>query len=170
MAGSSTINYDQNVVASERSQGFHNRAIINLMKAYGNIHNDVEIVLEFYFHACAISMCCREMARTFTVFANQGKLIGSGEEMLSAQRTKRTKRTKRINAIMQTCGFYDKAGEFSFRVGLPGKSGVGGGIAAVHPSDFSVAVWSPKLNPKGNSSSGILALERLTDITGTSIF
>ena len=81
-----------------------------------------------------------------------------------------TSQTKRINAIMQTCGFYDEAGEFSFRVGLPGKSGVGGGIVAVYPNMYSVAVWSPKLNEKGNSTIGMRALELLTEITGSSIF
>ena len=164
MSGNASINYDEQVADSERSQAYHNRAIVNLMKAFGNIHNDAEAVLDFYFDACSINMSCRELARTFTVFANQGKLIGSSEEILSARRTKRT------NAIMQTCGFYDEAGDFSFRVGLPGKSGVGGGIAAVHPSKFSVAVWSPPLTEKGNSKSGILALELLTNITGSSIF
>lgn len=164
LAGISTISYDRSVAESERAKGYHNRAIINLMKAFGNIHNDVETVLNFYFDACSISMSCRELARTFTTFANQGKLIGSGAEILSARRT------KRINALMQTCGFYDESGDFSFRVGLPGKSGVGGGIAAVHPSKFGVAVWSPPLNKKGNSASGVLALELLTDITGSSIF
>jgi len=134
------------------------------MKAFGNIHNDVEQVLDFYFKACSISMSCSKLSRTFTVFANQGKLIHNGEQVLSPRRT------KRINAIMQTCGFYDEAGDFSFRVGLPGKSGVGGGIAAVHPFKFGVAVWSPPLNEKGNSKSGMLALEFLTSITGSSIF
>lgn len=164
MAGCSTINYDKEVANSEQSQGYHNRAIINLMKAFGNIHNDVEEVLDFYFKACSISMSCAELSRTFTLFANQGKLIHNEERILSARRT------KRMNALMQTCGFYDEAGDFSFRVGLPGKSGVGGGIAAVHPSKFGVAVWSPPLNEKGNSKSGILALEILTNITGSSIF
>jgi glutaminase len=164
ISGNPSIGYDKQVADSERSQAYHNRAIINLMKAFGNIHNDAEAVLDFYFDACSISMSCHGLAQTFTVFANQGKLIEIGEVILSARRT------KRINAIMQTCGFYDEAGDFSFRVGLPGKSGVGGGIAAVHPSKFSVAVWSPPLNEKGNSKSGILALELLTNITGSSIF
>ena len=79
-------------------------------------------------------------------------------------------RSKRINAIMQLCGFYDEAGEFSFRVGLPGKSGVGGGIVAVHPEHFSIAVWSPRLNNKGNSYRGMRFLEQFTTQTGLSVF
>ena len=71
---------------------------------------------------------------------------------------------------MQTCGFYDEAGEFSFEVGLPGKSGVGGGIVAIHPEQYAVAVWSPILNKKGNSELGMAALEKLTTMTGLSIF
>ncbi|WP_420575452.1 glutaminase [Ekhidna sp.] len=164
MAGNSTINYNKKVAASEKAGGYSNRAMINLMKGYGNIHNDPEDVLDFYFDTCSLSMSCRELAQTFVVFANQGKLLRDEERVLSEVHT------KRINAIMQTCGFYDEAGEFSFRVGLPGKSGVGGGIVAVYPNMYSVAVWSPKLNEKGNSTAGMRALELLTEITGSSIF
>lgn len=164
IAGKETIDYDENVASSEKSRGYHNRAMINLIKAFGNIRNDVEEVLDFYFYSCSLSMSCRELAKTFMLYANQGRLMDSGEQILSA------KQTKRINAVMQTCGFYDEAGEFSFRVGLPGKSGVGGGIAAIYPSMYSVAVWSPKLNKKGNSTAGMESLEILTDITGSSIF
>ncbi|WP_424963852.1 glutaminase [Ekhidna sp.] len=164
IAGNSTIDYNEKVAASEKEQGFNNRAMINLMKGYENIHNDVEDVLDFYFDTCSLSMSCRELAQTFLMFANQGKLLKEDEKVLSEVHT------KRINAIMQTCGFYDEAGEFSFRVGLPGKSGVGGGIVAVYPNMYSVAVWSPKLNEKGNSTAGMRALELLTEITGSSIF
>lgn len=164
IAGNSTISYNEKVASSEKELGFNNRAMINLMKGYNNIHNDVEDVLDFYFDTCSLSMSCRELAQTFLMFANQGKLLKEDERVLSEVHT------KRINAIMQTCGFYDEAGEFSFRVGLPGKSGVGGGIVAVYPNMYSVAVWSPKLNEKGNSTAGMRALELLTEITGSSIF
>lgn len=164
VAGDPTIDYNKKVAASEKAEGHHNRAMINLMKGYGNITNDVETVLDFYFDTCSISMSCQELARTFLLYANRGEVIETGEVIISPHRT------KRINAIMQTCGFYDEAGEFSFRVGLPGKSGVGGGIVAVYPNMYSVAVWSPKLNEKGNSTAGMRALELLTEITGSSIF
>ncbi len=164
LAGTDLIQVDERVAASEAQWGHRNRALISLMKSFRNIENDIEIVLDFYFHTCSIAMSCQELARTFLLFANQGKVFATGKEILSPSRT------KRINAIMQTCGFYDEAGEFSFRVGLPGKSGVGGGIVAVHPGYYAVASWSPPLNPKGNSALGMSALEMLTTNTGLSIF
>ena len=164
IAQNTSIGYDEKIALSEKTQGFNNAAMVNLMKAYGNIHNDIEEVLDFYFYTCSLSMSCEELAKTFIIFSNHGCIQETGEQVLSV------KRTKRINALMQTCGFYDEAGEFSFRVGLPGKSGVGGGIVAIYPNKYSVAVWSPKLNPKGNSTAGMLALELLTDLTGSSIF
>jgi glutaminase len=164
IAGQADINFNEKVAQSEKAWGFRNAALVNLMKAFGNIFADVEEVLDFYFHQCALEMSCRELANTFMLYANHGKLFDSGEEILT------TSQTKRLNAVMLTCGFYDEAGEFSFRVGLPGKSGVGGGIAAIYPGKFSVAVWSPRLNEKGNSALGMLALEELTTQTGLSIF
>lgn len=164
MANNDTICYDESVAASEKTRGYHNKAMINLMKAFGNIHNDIDVVLDLYFHTCSLSLSCKELAATFLTYANHGMVACSEELLLSA------KRTKRINALMQTCGFYDEAGEFAFKVGLPGKSGVGGGIVAVHPGKYSVAVWSPKLNIKGNSTAGIHALELLTNMTQSSIF
>lgn len=164
LADCQSIQYDESVAESEASCGFRNRSIIHLMKSFGNIRCDVEEVLDLYFHACSIAMSCRELARTFSVFANGGSLVGTGENLINARRT------KRINAVMQTCGLYDEAGEFAFRVGLPAKSGVGGGITAVHPGRYAVAVWSPRLNETGNSAAGFRALELLTDQTGLSIF
>ncbi|MEP5613947.1 MAG: glutaminase [Cyclobacteriaceae bacterium] len=164
ISGCPTISYDEKIAKSEKEEGYHNRAMANLIKSHGNIKNDVEEVLDFYFDTCSLSMSCKELAETFTLYANHGKLLPKGTEVFTS------KRTKRINALMLTCGFYDEAGEFSFRVGLPGKSGVGGGIAAIYPGKYSVAVWSPKLNKKGNSATGIAALELLTDITGSSFF
>ena len=109
-------------------------------------------------------MSCAELSKAFEIYANSGASFNSEEQIITSRKT------KRVNAIMQTCGFYDEAGEFSFRVGLPGKSGVGGGIVAVHPGQYTVTVWSPPLNPKGNSELGMYALERLTTLTGLSIF
>ena len=109
-------------------------------------------------------MTCRELSESFLFLANNGIVPYSGKPILSFSRTKRT------NALMQTCGFYDEAGQFAFKVGLPGKSGVGGGIVAVHPQRYSIAVWSPRLNPKGNSQKGILFLEEFITKTKLSIF
>lgn len=164
MTGDSTIDFDTKVAASEETQGYRNFAMVNYLKSFGNIENDVEEVLDFYFHQCSIAMSCKELAQSFIIFANSGKTLDSDREFLTGRQV------KRINALMQTCGFYDEAGEFSFEVGLPGKSGVGGGIVAVNPLHFSTAVWSPPLNPKGNSALGMAALERLTTLTGYSIF
>ncbi|MDR6301257.1 glutaminase [Mesonia maritima] len=159
-----SIEYDFAVAASEKKHGYRNIALVNYMKALGNIDNDVDEILDFYFHQCSISMSTKQLAKAFMIFANEGRILETNERVLKPNSV------KRINAIMQTCGFYDEAGEFSFRVGLPGKSGVGGGIVALHPQQYSVAVWSPLLNEKGNSEKGMRALEELTTLTGLSIF
>ena len=125
---------------------------------------DIERVLHFYFLQCSIEMSCYDLSKAFLPFANHKQAFTFEGITLTASQV------KRINAIMQTCGFYDEAGEFSYLVGLPGKSGVGGGIAAVYPLRYSVAVWSPRLNQKGNSVMGIKALELLTTQTQESIF
>lgn len=164
LSGVPTIEYNLRVSASEREKGYLNAAIANILKYYGNIHNDIEDVLRFYFRMCSVEMSCRELAQAFIPFANHKEPFSFEGYSLSSSRV------KRINSLMQTCGFYDEAGEFSFLVGLPGKSGVGGGIAAIHPARYSVAVWSPRLNPKGNSIMGMKALELLTTKTEESIF
>ena len=156
--------YDEEVAASEIATAYVNASLANMMKSYGNIHNEVDKVLNFYCHQCSVAMSCEDLAHAFLAFADEGCLYKTNTRILTKSQV------KRINAIMQTCGFYDEAGEFSFRVGLPGKSGVGGGIVAVHPKCYSVAVWSPKLNKKGNSVLGMKTLELLTTKTGTSIF
>jgi len=164
ITGNDKIDYDYTVAASEKSTGYRNYALVNYMKALGNIKNEVEPIVDFYFHQCSLSMSCAELATAFMIYANKGRILDTGEKILSKTKN------KRVNALMQTCGFYDEAGEFSFEVGLPGKSGVGGGIIAIHPSRYSVAVWSPILNEKGNSELGMAALEKLTTLTGLSIF
>jgi len=156
-----SVNYNQAVVKSEKETGFTNFAIANMIKSYKNLNNNVDEVLDLYFHACSIEMNCKELTNTFLLFANEGTIPHTNERILTKSRT------KRMNAIMQTCGFYDEAGQFAFKVGLPGKSGVGGGIIAIHPNKYSVAVWSPKLNNKGNSFKGMKFLELLTNETGS---
>ncbi len=158
------IAFNESVAQSELSVGYRNTALINLMKAFGNIDNDIELVLDLYCYMCSLEMTCQELSRAFLFLANDGIDPITQHQVLSLTRS------KRVNAIMQTCGFYDEAGEFSFRVGLPGKSGVGGGIVAVHPEHFSIAVWSPRLNIKGNSYRGMKFLEQFTTQTGLSVF
>jgi len=164
ISGTVDIDYSLRVAESERLTGFNNYALANLMKGFGNLHHDVNDVLDVYFHLCSIEMSCQQLAKTFMFLAWKGKCAITGEQVVTAQRA------RRINSIMQMCGFYDEAGEFAFRVGLPGKSGVGGGIIAVHPGKYSVAIWSPGLNEKGNSFKGMKMLEAITTRVQSSIF
>lgn len=157
------LNYSSLIAESEQSVGYRNIALCNFIKSFGNIKNDPQEVLDFYFRLCSLEMSCRELSHTFLYLANGGRKL-DGEEILNGSQA------KRINALMQTCGFYDESGEFSFKVGLPGKSGVGGGIIAIHPGRYTIGVWSPRLNDKGNSYRGIKFLERFTTCTKLSIF
>jgi glutaminase len=158
------IEYSARIAASEKSTSFRNTAVVNLMKSFGNIKNDIDEVMDFYFNLCSIEMTCKELARTFLFLATDGKDPFTDKIITSPSKS------KRINSIMQLCGFYDEAGEFSFRVGLPGKSGVGGGIVAILPDKYCIVVWSPRLNSKGNSYKGMKFLEMFTTETETSIF
>lgn len=164
LAHNKKIGFNEKVAASEKEYGFRNTALANFLKSFGNIRHDVDEVLDLYFHICSIEMSCKDLANSFVLFANHGKFPSTDEALLTKSQT------KRLNAVMQTCGFYDEAGEFSFTVGLPGKSGVGGGIVALHPHRYAVATWSPRLNAKGNSVMGMKALELLTTKLGSSIF
>lgn len=164
LCGSSDIRYNEQVARSERETAYLNAAIANLLKYHKNIECGVEEVLHLYLLACSLEMNCQELAKAFLAFANhREEFCYAGIELTRSQ-------IKRMNAVMQTCGFYDEAGEFSYLVGLPGKSGVGGGIAALCPMRYSVAVWSPRLNSRGNSVMGMKALEELTTMTNESIF
>lgn len=175
LSGSSEVDYDYAVAASERATGFTNIALANFLKAQGNLHHPVEQVVDAYFHHCSLSMSCLELARSFLFLANHGILPHPTSQLINQSTNQPTRllsisQTKRLNAVMLTCGFYDEAGEFAFRVGLPGKSGVGGGIAAIMPGHWAAAVWSPEINRFGNSVRGMKALELLTTLTGESIF
>ena len=158
------IHIDRNVAQSEKETGFRNIALANFMKSFGQMDNPVDHVLGAYFHHCAIAMSCRQLARAGLYLAFSGRNPVSGHHIVSAERA------RRINALMLTCGHYDASGEFAFRVGLPGKSGVGGGILAVAPGQASIAVWSPGLDTVGNSRLGALALEKLAREMKWSIF
>lgn len=164
LAGESAIHFDDEVAASEKATGFRNQSLAWFLKSCGNLHSDVDTVLDVYFHQCSIAMNCRELSRAFLFLANHGEHPYTGEALLTRSQA------KRLNAILLTCGFYDQAGEFAFRVGMPGKSGVGGGVAAFIPGELAIAVWSPELNEYGNSVVGMQALEWFTTRTGRSIF
>ena len=164
LSGTDDVYYDRRVAQSERDNADRNMALAYFMKSFGNIHNDVETLIDVYCHQCSIAMSCADLARSFLVFANRGINPHTGTRILSESQS------KRIGAVMATCGFYDESGDFAYRVGLPGKSGVGGGIAAYMPGKLSVAVWSPELNSYGNSLAGIEFFERFTTDIRSSIF
>ena len=164
LAQDSSITIDEKVAASEKRTGFRNTALANYMKSFGVIDNPVDYTLGVYFHHCAIAMTCRQLATAGRFLAHNGRIPATGHSVVSAERA------RRINAIMLTCGHYDGSGEFAYRVGLPGKSGVGGGILAVAPGKASIAVWAPGLDAAGNSHLGRVALERLTQRMGWSVF
>lgn len=158
------IDVDSVVAGSEWTHGHHNAAIAHLLKSHGTIEGDVNALLQLYFRQCALRMSCRDLARAFLPMANRGVSPLLEEAVLTEAQA------KRINALMLTCGMYDSVGSFAYRVGLPAKSGVGGGIVAVMPQRFAVAVWSPELDLSGNSLVGVQALQLLTQITRLSIF
>ena len=164
LSGNRDVHYNRAVAASERRTSHRNAAMAHLMKAFGNLNNSVDDVLDAYCRHCAIEMNCVELARAVTFLAHGGTHPEGRAAVLD------TSLAKRLNALMLTCGTYDAAGDFAFRVGLPAKSGVGGGIVAVMPGECGVCVWSPALEPSGNSLAGSLALERFTTLTGRSIF
>jgi len=163
LTGDVTINFNKEVAYSEKITGFKNYAAANLLKSFKNLNNPVDEVLDFYFHQCAIEMTCSQLSNAFYLFANNGKCLQNKLHITDRQ-------AKRVNALMLTCGFYDEAGEFAFEVGLPGKSGVGGGIVALLPDYFVITTWAPGLNKKGNSKLGMLALQEFTTKTKLSIF
>ena len=158
------LQFDEEVAASEAATGFRNIALANFMKSFGKLDNDVAPVLDLYFHQCAVAMSCRQLARA------TGFLCNDGGHPLDERPLVSERQARRLNALMLTCGTYDAAGEFAFRIGLPCKSGVGGGIVAVLPDVLSLCVWSPGLDDTGNSLLGMKALERFVAHTGLSVF
>jgi glutaminase len=164
LADDDTIAIDHQVAASERATGFRNFALANYMKSFGNLHHGPELALGVYFHQCAIAMSCRQLAMAGRFLANGGQHPATGHSVVLGERA------RRIASLMLTCGHYDGSGDFAFRVGIPGKSGVGGGILGIVPGVASMAVWSPGLNANGNSKLGSIALEKLARTMNWSIF
>jgi glutaminase len=164
LADEDDIVIDQDVARSEAATGYRNFALANFMRSFGTLGHQVDHVLGVYFHQCAIAMSCRQLAKAGLFLA------ANGADPVTGHRVVPHLRARRINAVMLTCGHYDGSGDFAYHVGLPGKSGVGGGILAVAPGKASIAVWSPGLNANGNSLLGSLALEMLANRTGWSVF
>jgi len=164
LAGNKKIKFDEEVARSEREAGHWNAAIANFLKAHGNLKSDVDRVLDAYFHQCSIAMSCRDLVRAGSFLANRGVDQRTGERITTERES------KRINAVMMTCGLYDAVGSFAYRVGIPAKSGVGGGILGIIPGFLAVAVWSPGLDATGNSLAGVKALELFTTRIHKSVF
>jgi glutaminase len=158
------VHFDEEVAASEAATGYRNRALGHFMKSFGKLDNDVDTVLDAYFHHCSVSMSCRQLAHAIGFLCRDGQHPFSGDPLLNERQT------RRINALMLTCGTYDAAGDFAYSIGLPCKSGVGGGIVAVVPDRLTLCVWSPALDATGNSLLGRRALELFAAETGLSIF
>lgn len=164
IADDNSICFDHQVAASEMQHKDRNASLAHFMKAFGHLRHDVDKVLGTYFHQCAIAMSCEQLAHAGLFLASDGVNRPSNLRVVSPQRA------RRINSLMMMCGHYDASGEFAFRVGLPGKSGVGGGILAVAPGRGSLAVWSPGLDKYGDSLLGTHALEMFVQDTGWSVF
>jgi len=160
-----SVEFDEEVAASEAATGYRNVALANFMKSFGRIDNPVEAALDMYFHQCAIAMSCAQVARAAGYLCRDGAHPLNDENQVVTDR-----QARRLNALMLTCGTYDAAGEFAYRIGLPCKSGVGGGIVAVVPDTLSLCVWSPGLDDSGNSALGMEALEMFVNATGLSVF
>ena len=159
-----SVDFDRGVARSERQSGFRNAALANLLKSHATISGNVSRLLDAYCHQCALAMSCADLSRALLPLSNRGVSPVLQETVLTPSQT------KRINSLMLTCGMYDSVGNFAYRVGLPAKSGVGGGIVAVLPGEFTMSVWSPELDRSGNSLVGVMALQLFTQITGKSIF
>ncbi|MEJ8845166.1 glutaminase [Variovorax rhizosphaerae] len=159
------IAFDEEVAASEAETGYRNIALANFMKSFGKLDNDVDPVLDMYFHQCAIRMSCVQLACAASFLCRDGAHPVEGQSAVTTER-----QTRRINALMLTCGTDDAAGDVAFSIGLPCKSGVGGGIVAVVPDRLTLAVWSPALDTTGNSLMGMKALEMFVGKTGLSVF
>lgn len=159
-----SIIYDENIYQSELEHGFRNFALINMIKSYNNIDNNIDDVINTYFKQCSIMMSPAQLSKAMLFLANHGVNPLTNECIISELKA------KRINSLMLTCGHYDASGDFAYKVGIPGKSGVGGGIVAIVPKKMAICVYSPKLNAQGNSLIGTKALELFTSKTGLSIF
>ena len=164
LSGNARIDFNEEVARSESETGYINYALANFLKAHDNIDNDLDVVLDAYFHHCSLDMSCVDLARAFLPLANNGLSPELGDAVLTQLQS------RQVNSLMLTCGLYDAVGRFAYRVGLPAKSGVGGGIIAIVPNEMTIAVWGPELDETGNSVMGARALELFAQMTQKSIF
>jgi glutaminase len=162
-SGRDDVDSDPEVARSELEAGHRTLATAHLLASYDNLQCPVDEVIEQYVTQCALSMTCRELALAGLFLARDG-VLSDGSRLLSERQT------KRVNAVMLTCGTYDSAGDFAYRVGLPAKSGVGGGILAVIPDRGVACVWSPTLGPSGSSAAGLAALDAFTTYSDWTVF
>jgi glutaminase len=164
LSGNPQVSFDFEVAQSEKETGYRNTALANFIKSFGNLNNEPEDVLDVYYHQSAIQMSCVDLSRAFIFLANRGYSPFCNQQIINPRQT------KRLNSILLSSGLYDAVGDFAYKVGIPGKSGVGGGIVGVIPGQMTVSVWSPGLNENGNSTVGLKALELFTTYTGISVF
>jgi len=164
LSGNESINFNDEVARSESETGYINFALANFLKVHDNIDNDLDVDLDTYFHHCSLDMSCVDLARAFLPLANNGFSTILGDAVLTRQQS------RQVNSLMLTWGLYDAVGRFAYRVGLPAKSGVGGGIIAIVPNEMTIAVWGPGLDKTGNSAMGTRALEMFAQMTQRSIF
>ncbi len=164
ISGNPALQVDEQVYLSEKKTGNKNRALAYMLKAYDMLQDDVEDVLDFYFKACSIQATVVDLAKMGFVFAGGGVDLQTGERLFDKEYA------RYVNAVLITCGMYDGSGDFAIRVGVPAKSGVGGGIMAIVPGKVGIGIYSPGLNRKGNSLAGIKALEKLSQKMDWSIF
>lgn len=164
LAGDPSLSVDEAVYRSEKQTGSRNRAMAFLLESCGLLHDDPEEVLDCYFRACSIRVDCRDLAHIACTFAGRGRRSPSGERLFPARYA------HYVNAVLMTCGMYNGSGDFAVKVGLPAKSGVGGGIMAVSPARMGIGIYSPGLDEKGNSLAGIRLLEQLGRRLSLSIF
>ena len=164
LSGNEALSVNEAVYRSEKETGNKNRALAYMLKAYGMINGDVETVLDTYFKACSIQATCRDLANIAAVLANHGLSAFTGEQIISESHA------RYVNAIMAICGMYDGSGKFALKVGVPAKSGVGGGIMACVPGRMGIGIYSPALDKNGNSIAGVKALEALDKEIKLSVF
>jgi len=162
-SGNPAVDFDPAVAGSEQRHGHRNAALAHLLADYRRLDNPVDDVLEHYFWQCSLTMSCHDLALATGFLARHG-LRADDSRLLTRSEA------KRVNAVMLVGGTYDSAGEFAHRVGLPAKSGVGGGIVAVIPGRCTLCTWGPAIDRHGNSLAGVTALDLFTTRTGWSVF